>query len=98
VRKLRKRQASHRGILRVQFNLRGLLMRTEGMMRHVVVGGDAEAVAVVVVASLGELRVSWSKARAKARAEAEAVLRIRAEARIQDRHLQPQAEAVRPDR
>ena len=84
-------------ILRVQFILRRLLMRTEGM-RHVVVGGDAEAVAVVVVASLGELRVSWSKARAKARAEAEAVLRIRAEARIQDRHLQPQAEAVRPDR
>ena len=72
-------------ILRAHFILRRLLMRTEGM-RH------------VVVASPGELRVSWSKARAKARAEAEAVLRIRAEARIQDQHLQPQAEAVRPER
>ena len=82
----------------MQFILKGLRMRTEGMMRRVVVGADAEAGAVAVGASLAELRVSWSKARAKARAEAEAVPRIRAEARIQDRHLQPPAEAVRPDR
>ena len=89
------RQASRQGILRVQFILKGLLMRTVEMKRVVVVGG-AEAGAAVGVASIAVLRVSWSKARAKARAEA--VLRIQAVARIQDRHLQPQAEAVRPER
>ncbi len=79
----------------MQFILRGLLMRTVEM-RHAVVVGDAEAGADVAVVSLAGLRGSWSRARAKARAEA--VLRIRAEARIQDQHLQPQAEAVRPER